>query len=373
MADLQTQSPDPPHGLAQNTQVPPRYWQIYERLLHDISSEKLKPGDQIPSEKELCEAFHVSRITSKKALEMLAANSFISRKRGKGSFVLETPASMELRKKAASFRAIAFLLSTFDDFFGKRLVCSVQAACEALGYHLILRLTHESPAQEEEALRVLDNENVAGILMIPVQGEHYNAEILRQILKKRPLVFVDRKMWGLPVPSVSTDNLAASEMAVRGLLEKGHRNIAFYSGPVANTSTLKDRQQGFTQAFANTGFPLNPAYICNTLASKDKPDMIVRHLSDHPEITAAFTTEFRIARLVRQAFGILGRAFTPDFTLLTFDHPGYDGEFPGFTCLMQNEAEIGRQAVEVLHSIIQDESGWPGNDVMIPAELIPPG
>jgi len=346
----------------------PRYWRIYEHLLNEISEGKLRLGDQLPSEKDLCETFQVSRITSKKALEMLAANNYISRRRGKGSFVMETPASMELRKRGSSFRTIALLLSGFDDFFGKRLVCGVQAACEALGYHLILKITHESPDVEEKALRALDNENVSGILMIPVQGEHYNAEILRQILKKRPMVFVDRKMLGLPVPSVSTDNLAVSEAAIRGLLERGHRNIAFYSGPTASASSLKDRQHGFTRAFANTGFPLNPAYVCDTLDSGDAPQVIARHLSDHPEITAAFVTEFRMALMVKKAFAVLGRPLAPDFTLLTFDHPGYDGEFPEFTCLRQDEGEMGRRAVGILHGIIQGETDGSAGDVLVPVE-----
>jgi len=371
MANLRNQKPDvlPERENAPN--APPRYWQIYEHLLHELSSGKLKPGDMLPSEKELCEQFQVSRITGKKALEMLAANDFISRQRGKGSFVLETPASMEERKKAASFRAVAFLLSTFDDFFGKRLLCSVHAACEALGYHLLLKLTHESPAEEEKALRALDSENVAGILMIPVHGEHYNAEILRQILKKRPLVFVDRKMMGLPVPSVSTDNVSATEIAVRGLLEKGHRNIAFYSGTVVHTSTLKDRQLGFTMAFANTGFSLNPDYICEDLGSQNDLDVIVKHLSGHPEISAAFASEFRIAMLVKKAFAVLGRQLTSDFALLTFDHPCYEGEFAEFTCLCQNEEEMGRRSVEILHRIIQGEPNMSVADVLIPAELLP--
>ena len=369
VADFQS----PVAGSAQDSQGVPRYWQIYEHLLNEISTGKLQVGKQLPSEKELCESFQVSRITSKKALEMLAANSFISRQRGKGSFVVETPASMELRKKGASFRVIAFLLSTLDDFFGKRLLCSVQAACEALGYEMILKLTHESPAEEEKALRALDNENVAGILMIPTQGEHYNAEILQQILKKRPLVFVDRKMWGLPVPSVTTDNIAASEAAVKGLLEKGHRNIAFYSGPLAHASTLKDRLDGFTKAFANTGFSLNPAYVCDTLHSGNGIDAVARHLSDHPEITAAFAAEFRIALMIKKALAALGRPLSPEFALLTFDHPGYEGEFPEFTCLRQNEDEIGRQAVEILHRIIQDESDPPARDILIPADPPIPG
>jgi len=348
----------------------PKYRQIYEHLLQEISTGKLKAGDKIPSEKEICTIFGVSRITGKKAFEMLAANRLISRQRGKGSFVTGAPFPAEYKKTAPSFRTIAFLIPGFNDSFGKRLVFSVEAACAALGYHMILKLTHESPDEEEKALRVLDDENVAGILMIPVRSEHYNAEILRQILNKRPLVFVDRRMRGLPVPSVTTDNASASEAAVKKLLAQGHRNIGFYSWQV-NTSSVEDRQDGFTKAFASSGISLNPACICTDLVTQDGLNMIIRHLSENPDISAAFTSEFEIAVLVKKALAVLNRQIPRDFSLITFDHPYYMSEFLGFTFLNQNEEAIGKQAVDVLHRIIHGESGQFIGDVLVSAESVP--
>jgi DNA-binding LacI/PurR family transcriptional regulator len=300
---------------------------------------------------------------------MLADDRLISRQRGRGSFVVDTTASVPVPKNGALFRSIALLISGFNDSFGNRLVRSVGDACDSLGYHLILKLTNESVTEEERALRILNDKNVAGILMIPVHGEYYNAEILRQILNKRPLVFVDRKMRGLPVPSVSTDCLTASETAVRRLFEQGHRNIAFYSGPAVHTSTVEDRLQGFTRAFNGSGVSLNPAYICDTLPSLNCLDIITGHLSDHPEISAAFTAEFEIALLVRRALAASGRLKKGGFGLVSFDRPDYASEFPEIVCLKQDEDAIGREAVEVLHRIIQGEPGDSVKDILIPAAV----
>jgi DNA-binding LacI/PurR family transcriptional regulator len=358
------------YGLIQNNDGFPRYRRIYDYLLHEISTGKLKPGDRMLSEKELCAAFGVSRITGKKALEMLADERLISRQRGKGSFVADATVKAPVPKNGASFRSIALLISGFNDSFGNRLLCSVGEACDSLGYHLIVKLTNESVTEEERALCILNDKNVAGILMIPVHGAHYNAEILRQVLNKRPLVFVDRKMRGLPVPSVSTDCLTASETAVRQLFEQGHRNIAFYSGLAMHTSTVEDRRQGFIRAFSGSGISLNPAYICDTLPSLNSLDIITGHLSKHPEISAAFTAEFEIALLVRRAIAALGRQKKGGFSLVSFDRPDYASEFPEIICLKQDEDAIGREAVGVLHRIIQGEPGDSIEDILIPAKLI---
>lgn len=63
-------------------------YQITEFLRSRILSE-YKPGDLLPSEKELIMEFEVSSITVKNALEILVNEGLIYRKRGKGTFVAE--------------------------------------------------------------------------------------------------------------------------------------------------------------------------------------------------------------------------------------------------------------------------------------------
>ena len=49
----------------------PLYEQIYNDIIEGIENGTYKKGDRLPSEKELSEKYCVSRITSKKALELL--------------------------------------------------------------------------------------------------------------------------------------------------------------------------------------------------------------------------------------------------------------------------------------------------------------
>ena len=50
----------------------PLYLKIYQSLKQDIENGVYKPGDQVPTEGGLADLFHVSKITSKRALNMLA-------------------------------------------------------------------------------------------------------------------------------------------------------------------------------------------------------------------------------------------------------------------------------------------------------------
>jgi DNA-binding LacI/PurR family transcriptional regulator len=351
-------------NLTHDTESGPLYKYIYNQILGDISSGKLSPGDRTPSEKELCETFGVSRITSKKALEMLAEQGIIIRRPGMGSFVAEG----EVQEEFSGPRTIGFLISDFNDTFGTRLVYSVEEACSALGYHMILKRTRESQDEEKKALRSLIDNKVDGILMIPVHGEYYNGEILKQMLHKRPFVFVDRKMPGLPVPSVSTDTVTASVMGVKRLLDLGHRNIAFFSRSLLNTSTVEDRLYGFIKAFSDYGLPFTQDYFCPPLASSNDIGMVTRYLMEHPEITAAFTSEFEIALLVKLAAESMNLRVPQEFSIVTFDSPQYLSDF---TYIKQDEYNMGKKAVEILHRIISGTDAVSVEDVLLPAELVP--
>lgn len=67
----------------------PLYVQIAEELRMNIISEKWPSGTKIPPELELCENFHVSRITIRKSIEELVKDKLVYRKRAKGTFVSE--------------------------------------------------------------------------------------------------------------------------------------------------------------------------------------------------------------------------------------------------------------------------------------------
>ncbi len=75
----------------------PLYVQLYETLRADIQAQRLKPHQQIPSERALCERFHVSRMTVRQALVDLARGGFLYSRVGKGTFVSEPKIDQQLK------------------------------------------------------------------------------------------------------------------------------------------------------------------------------------------------------------------------------------------------------------------------------------
>lgn len=67
----------------------PLYYQLAELLREQIQGGKLKPGDQLPSERELSEQAGISRMTARQAVTYLVREGVLVVKPGVGTFVAE--------------------------------------------------------------------------------------------------------------------------------------------------------------------------------------------------------------------------------------------------------------------------------------------
>ena len=65
----------------------PRYYQLKEIMREKTDTGEWKPGDLIPSERELSEQYGISRMTARQAITELVNEGLFYREQGKGTFV----------------------------------------------------------------------------------------------------------------------------------------------------------------------------------------------------------------------------------------------------------------------------------------------
>ena len=73
-------------------QAKPRYLQLKEMIIGQISAGELRPRDRVPSENELVDATGVSRMTANRALRELGNEGYVERVAGVGTFVSDLKA-----------------------------------------------------------------------------------------------------------------------------------------------------------------------------------------------------------------------------------------------------------------------------------------
>ena len=75
--------------IISNSSGQPIYEQICRQVKGAVASGKLKPGEQLPSIRNLARDLRISVITTKRAYEELERDGFICTLAGKGSFVAQ--------------------------------------------------------------------------------------------------------------------------------------------------------------------------------------------------------------------------------------------------------------------------------------------
>lgn len=65
----------------------PIYYQLEEEIRLLIQTEKMKPGELLPSEREYAERYDISRMTVRQAINNLAADGLLYRQKGRGTFI----------------------------------------------------------------------------------------------------------------------------------------------------------------------------------------------------------------------------------------------------------------------------------------------
>lgn len=65
----------------------PLYQQVMDDIKDNIESGRYREGEKIPSETELSQAYSVSRITIRRAVEELSEEGYLTKRQGKGTFV----------------------------------------------------------------------------------------------------------------------------------------------------------------------------------------------------------------------------------------------------------------------------------------------
>lgn len=125
--------------------------ELARRLRHSIESGELRPGEQLPTQQELCTAYGVSRSVVREALSLLKSEGLVNSQQGRGQFVsLEGNRVFRLQPNLHDSEDLDLVL----EFLMSVEVVATQLAAE--------RRSNEELADIRTALDALDKAIAAG-------------------------------------------------------------------------------------------------------------------------------------------------------------------------------------------------------------------
>ncbi len=134
------------------------------------------------------------------------------------------------------------------------IVRGVEDICNMYDYHIILCNTDSNAKKEETYLDVLIEKQCDGILYI---GKGISQELKNKMVDSNvPLVIGAIHDHEYSIPSVMIDNEKAAYDIAKFLIEKGHKEIAYFSDNDHNALVAREREEGFRNALEEEGLEL---------------------------------------------------------------------------------------------------------------------
>lgn len=186
-----------------------------------------------------------------------------------------------------------------------------------------------------------------------------------------PVVLVNRYLDGAEVDFVVSDNHRGGELVAEALVAAGHHRIAIITGP-ENTTTSRDREQGFRAQLERSGVPLDETLRrVGQFSHHSGYQWCLDLLATEPRPTAVFTANDVIAFGALDAARRVGIRVPVELSIVGFDDIDMAG-WEGFslTTVRQPLAEMGRAAAKLLIDRIAGTGHNPPQRRVFPVGLV---
>lgn len=229
----------------------PLYLRLFEEFRERILSGSLADGEMIANERSLAAERGVSRVTVRKALELLKEQGLIHKIRGKGVF-----AGVQAKRGAArgDLKLFGRVVGVACEYHMERshVAQMVNSAVSCLCEHEYspMRVNYLDARHQRSAFGYF-RDFLKGVIVCPSTLDSEN-EIVRSNIDELgrhgvEIVVIGHELHGGLYSYVKSDDKAGAKAAVERFAANGHRRIAYICNNRA-ISTRRDRYDGYNEA-----------------------------------------------------------------------------------------------------------------------------
>ena len=215
-----------------------------EKFLEDLAAGA-RAGDRLPTIRELMQRFGLSQMSVQRVFQEMKARGVVDSQVGRGTFFLsqgarnnEAPAMNEIAATGAVSRSVLLLRRSISIVRGRAIVERLHQRFVDDG-HRVLEVSYSDPAHAHAVLNGLPRFDAC---VIQSSYRSIPIEVLAAIRGKADVIAVDgTALVGADVEAVGTEWGEPLAEAVRKLLQRGHKKLAF----AATSLPLLATQLGF--------------------------------------------------------------------------------------------------------------------------------
>ncbi|HCX65528.1 MAG TPA: LacI family transcriptional regulator [Eubacteriaceae bacterium] len=250
-----------------------------------------------------------------------------------------------------------------------QVVRGVEDVCNIYDYNIILCNTDSEVSKEEKYFDVFLEKQTDGILYI---GKGLSANLIDKIESSRiPVVLGAVNDVMGRYNSVAINNEQAAYDITTYLIEKGHREIAFFADENEKSFVSQERKKGFHRAMKKNDLPINPIFeLKGKYSIKGGFDLMEELLKNKKLPTALIALNDEMALGAIRQLEDSGYKVPEDMSVVGFNNFQISEWFkPGITTIAQPMYDIGAISARILIKILNNQP-IDEKAMIVPHELI---
>ncbi len=251
-----------------------------------------------------------------------------------------------------------------------RIVMAIEEQAHEANYDLIVAHSLNIPEREEMIVRRMLSRRIDGLFLAPVYRMEPTAPIYDELLRRRlPTVLLGhRAPFCDKFPNVETDDVSASYLAAKHLIELGHRRIAFFTGPPVAPSS-QERLDGYRRALREENIQWDDRLIFTAGSTIEEGEKAALQLLDErPSATAVQAVNDLVAIGAATIFIKQGLKIPDDLSMVGFGNVLVSEHFRvPLTTVRQPKLRLGAAAMDQMAKLLRNERP---ETQRLPAEIV---
>ncbi|GAA3816455.1 LacI family DNA-binding transcriptional regulator [Sphaerisporangium flaviroseum] len=271
--------------------------------------------------------------------------------------------------KTSRSRTVGLVLPDLTNPLFPPIVRGIEEVLEASGYSAWIVNTDNDPKREQAQIDSLRSRQVEGLIIATARLDH---PLLRKLHEQGVMmVFVNRRVENLDVPTVTADDATGISLAVKHLADLGHTRIAHLAGP-QSTSTGVARSRAFRHAIRDHALEDDPSLVveCARWNEEDGAGAMRELLGRGSDFTAVVAGNDLIALGCYDVFAERGISCPADVSVVGFnDMPFLDKLSPPLTTVGVPHHDVGAEAARMLLDCVEEPERHP-RSVLLAVSLV---
>jgi LacI family transcriptional regulator len=256
-----------------------------------------------------------------------------------------------------------------NPFFGP-VVRGAETTARRAGYRVLLCNSEGDLRLERAYIEDLVAHRVEGLLLAPASDETRHS-IFPLLRGSFPVVLLDRSLPESDCDLVVSDSVSGARRLTEHLIAIGHRSIAHLTD-ADDTSTGRDRLQGYREALATAGIPARDELVFRTTVDQLGGYRAAQEvLALDPRPTAIFAVNNMTAIGAMKALRERDLSVPEDMALVCFDDVEHLAVLSPFLTVVDQPAEtLGSLGAQLLLERIAGKAGPRSRRVVLQTDLI---